>query len=242
MLITCVKCGQEYSSESPSCPACGASHDITCHECGKQYTSTSPACPYCGANNLVIAARTSLTSAVAPANVHVVGEEWSLLRWLPGHRGLLATIGAALMTISLFLPAGYTISVLGRSSSSIINYSSTPTVVFAVLIAAVLALSCTKRDSFQFIPAAACFGIVGRDVYHWHYITASLRQLQEGTTNAELGLRLIAYDFALQWGWYVLVAGGLLVLLASLLQVPNGTRRWHLHFIGWKRFFHDLMG
>lgn len=226
MLITCTKCGQEYSSESPSCPACGASHEITCHECGKQYASTSPTCPYCGANNLVIAARAPLARAVAPVNVHVVGVEWNLLQSLARHRGLLATLGAALIVISLFLPACY---IPTRGSLSIIKDPGTSsTIAFGILVVAILTLSFAKRHSFQFIPAAVCFAVVAVDMYDWHSRIAAIRAIaatpsMQAYTAMEqlLGMDTQVYQtdlWKLEWGWYVLVAGGLLVLLASLLR------------------------
>lgn len=238
MLITCAKCGHEYSSESPSCPSCGESHQIACHDCDKQYASTSPTCPYCGANNPVMEARVPLASAVAPVNVHVVGGEWNLGRMLPRHRGLLATIGATLMVISLLLPGNH---VLTGSNTIFSQIRALDTFVLSILVAAILALSYTKRHSFQIIPAVASFAFIGSVMSSWHSSIVALREAAYRSADWRLLIPFIAANVRLQWGWYVLVAGGLLVLLASLLQTSNERRRWHLHFIGWKRFLDDLM-
>lgn len=229
MLITCTKCGQEYSSESPSCPACGASHEMTCHECGKQYASTSPTCPHCGANNLVIAARAPLTGAAAPVDVHVVGVEWNLIRSLARHRGLLAAIGAALVTVSLFLPGCY---IPTRGLLRVSQDIGLPSiVVLGTVVVTTLALCCAKRNSFQFIPAIVCLATVGRYMYSWHSRIAFIRAALTSPALLALidieqreGLDTSMYRtdlWALHWGWCVLVAGGLLVLLASLLGIHS---------------------
>lgn len=96
------------------------------------------------------------------------------------------------------------------------------TIALGILVAATLVLSYTKKHSFQVIPAVLCFGLVGRVMFSWHdymlWLRAGNAQLLTDTFGWSLDM------WGLEWGWYVLVAGGLLVLLASLLGIHSKKR------------------
>lgn len=88
-----------------------------------------------------------------------------------------------------------------------------------------------KRHSCQFVPAAACFGIVAYNMYQWHSMLAgfatTFASKEFETYVAAMNVvgtekELYQIDqWKLQWGSYVLVAGGLLVLLVSLAGISG---------------------
>jgi hypothetical protein len=139
----------------------------------------------------------------------------------------LAAIGAALVTVSLFLPGCY---LPTRGLLRIFQDIGTPSIVIlGVAVAAALAISVSKQNSFQVIPAIVCLATVGRYMYSWHSRIAFVRALSANPNSQSyiamqqfLGLDTSMYQtdlWTLHWGWYVLIAGGLLVLLSSLLGI-----------------------
>jgi hypothetical protein len=135
------------------------------------------------------------------------------------NRSLLATIGAVLITISLFLPG----SRIQTGSNRILVQTGTPTAIaLGILVVATLTLSYTKKHSFQIIPAAVRFGLVGHIMVSWNQFMLWLR-----AGNAQVLMDTYGWSldmWGLERGWYVLLAGALTVLFSSLLGIRSKKR------------------
>lgn len=166
-----------------------------CANCGTPVDGSRRTCPRCGALYPGAGSGPAQTPAPAPASPMAI----SALS--PRTLGLL---GAVVLAIGTFLPV-LSVPIVGT-----VTYfnNGRGDGVFALLLAAIAAIFTWRAARWLIIPGGLALLLIGYSLLN---AQRTISDLQAGATG--LGA-LVAQSVSLQWGWLVLLAGAILILIA----------------------------